>query len=64
MAGRPTKEPGQKMNVPLRIMLTAQQQELIRQAAEREGLDMTGWARPILLRAASQSREKRGRNQA
>ncbi len=40
------------MNKPLRIMLTAKQDELIRQAAELVGIDMTAWARPILLEAA------------
>jgi len=52
MAGRPTKEPGQKMDVPLRIMLTAEQNRLIREAADEHGLDVSGWARPILLEAA------------
>jgi uncharacterized protein (DUF1778 family) len=33
-------------------MLTAEQDDLIRRAAELEGLDMTAWARPILLEAA------------
>jgi hypothetical protein len=49
MAGRPTKEPGEKMDIPLRIMLTSSQNDLIRQAA---GGDVSGWARPILLQAA------------
>lgn len=52
MAGRPTKEPGEKMDIPLRIMLTASQDELIRQAAAG---DVSGWARPILLEAARKS---------
>lgn len=52
MAGRPTKEPGQKMDVPLRIMLTAEQDAIIRQAARQQGLDVSGWARALLLRAA------------
>jgi hypothetical protein len=55
MAGRPTKEPGQRMNVPLRIMLTAQQDALIREAAKRHGADVSGWARPILVEAAKRS---------
>jgi len=49
MAGRPTKEPGEKMDIPLKIMLTSSQDELIRQAA---GGDVSAWARPILLQAA------------
>ncbi len=52
MAGRPTKEPGEKMDVPLRIMLTSSQNELIRQAAQLESMDISPWARGILLKAA------------
>jgi uncharacterized protein (DUF1778 family) len=52
MAGRPTKNPGQKMDVALRIMLTADMDKLIRQAAEMDGLDISSWARPILLDVA------------
>jgi hypothetical protein len=53
MAGRPTKEPGGKMDIPLRIMLTAEQDRLIREQAAREGTDVSTWARPILLEAAT-----------
>jgi len=52
MAGRPTKEPGQKMDIPLRIMLTAEQNQLIRDAARQAGTDVSTWARPILLATA------------
>jgi uncharacterized protein (DUF1778 family) len=52
MAGRPTKNPGQKMDVALRIMLTADMDKLIRLAAELDGLDISSWARPILLDVA------------
>lgn len=55
-AGRPTKEPGEKMDVPLRIMLTASQNELIRQAA---GGDVSSWARAILLEAARRQAAKK-----
>jgi len=40
------------MNVPLRIMLTAEQKRLIEEAAKLDQADMTAWVRPILLRAA------------
>lgn len=50
--GRPPKDKALLMNIPLRIMLTADQRELIERAAVTEGLDMTAWARPILLTAA------------
>lgn len=53
MAGRPPKEPGQRMNVPLKIMLTQAQHDLIRQAAQDR--DVSSWARPILLQAARKS---------
>jgi uncharacterized protein (DUF1778 family) len=40
------------MDVPLRIMLTADMDKLIRRAAESHGADISAWARPILLEAA------------
>lgn len=49
---RPKKEKSLLMNRSIRLMLTADQEKLIHQAAELEGLDMTAWARPILLQAA------------
>ena len=55
MAGRPTKEPGQRMDVPLKIMLTAEQSELIREAA---GGELSAWARAILLQAAREKVEQ------
>ena len=49
----------------LRIMLTADQRELIEQAAKAGGLDMTAWARPILLQTAqdqlAEAGQKKGR---
>lgn len=53
--GRPPKDKRLLMNIPLRIMLTSDQREIIEQAAVSEGLDMTGWARPILLEAAKRA---------
>jgi uncharacterized protein (DUF1778 family) len=50
--GRPPKDKSLLMNIPLRIMLTADQRELIETAAKLDGADMTAWARPILLEAA------------
>jgi uncharacterized protein (DUF1778 family) len=49
---RPAKDPRFLMNIPLRIMLTQDQRELIEKAAEATGGDMAAWARPILIRAA------------
>jgi hypothetical protein len=50
--GRPPKDKRLLMNIPLRIMLSGEQREVIERAALIEGLDMTAWARPILLEAA------------
>jgi uncharacterized protein (DUF1778 family) len=47
----PAKDPRLLMNIPLRIMLTQDQRELIEKAADATGGDMAAWARPILLRA-------------
>lgn len=52
---RPKKDAKLLMNIPLRIMLTADQRKLIEQAARTEGVDMTAWARPVLLKAAKQT---------
>ena len=49
---RPKKDARLLMTIPLRIMLTADQRELIERAAKGAGVDMTAWARPILLEAA------------
>jgi uncharacterized protein (DUF1778 family) len=53
------------MNESLRITLTADQKDLIERAAKLVGLDMTAWARPILLEMAKTavggSREHRSR---
>lgn len=58
MAGRPTKEPGERMTIPLKIMLTPSQDAMIRQAA---GGDVSAWARPILLEAAGARAAKTGK---
>ena len=52
------------MKFPLRIMLTADQDRLIRRAAELERVDLTAWARPILLQAARKrvGRSRKGAN--
>jgi hypothetical protein len=49
-AGKPTRKHGEKMIIPLKIMLTKSQDRLIRQAAA--GGDIAKWVRPILLEAA------------
>jgi hypothetical protein len=51
---RPHKDKRLLMNQPLRIMLTAEQKDLIEQAAKAQSLDTSAWARPILMRAAQE----------
>jgi uncharacterized protein (DUF1778 family) len=56
--GRPPKDKRLLMNIPLRIMLTAEQKALIEEAAQMDQVDMTAWARPILLQAARKRLDK------
>lgn len=49
---RPPKKPEQRMDVDLRIPVTAAQKDLVQQAAMAAGMDMASWARPILHEAA------------
>jgi uncharacterized protein (DUF1778 family) len=49
---RPKKDKDDLKNVPLRIMLTADQKELIDEAAAAMKMETSTWARPILLTAA------------
>lgn len=50
--GRPRKNEGALMNVPLRIMLTAGQKRLIAEAATLDQVDMSEWSRRLLLKTA------------
>ena len=52
--GRPAKPDDDRKDVDLRIPVTADQKELVAEAARHVGEDMAAWARPILLRAAQQ----------
>ena len=49
---RPLKDKDLLLNVPLRIMLTADQKDLIADAAKMDGVDVAVWVRPIILDAA------------
>jgi uncharacterized protein (DUF1778 family) len=51
---RPPKDRSLLMNIPLRLMLTADQKELIDRAARLEKLEISAWARPLLLQAAQE----------
>ncbi len=50
--GRPRKEKGQLLNIPLRIMVTPTQRDLIEEALRLEQSEFSEWARAILLRSA------------
>jgi uncharacterized protein (DUF1778 family) len=57
---RPKKDERLLKTIPLRIMLTAEQRQLIEEAATADGMDLTAWARPILLQAAQDRIAKSG----
>jgi uncharacterized protein (DUF1778 family) len=50
--GRPPKDARLRMNVPVRIMVTAEQKQLLDAAVALENEELSGWGRAILLRAA------------
>jgi uncharacterized protein (DUF1778 family) len=50
--GRPPKDEGQKMRIPVRIMVTAEQKQLLDEAAAFQGGELSAWARLVLLNAA------------
>src|SRR5258707_950976 len=50
--GRPPKNKAERKDVDLRIPVTAEQKELVVQAARIEGADMAAWVRPIVILAA------------
>jgi hypothetical protein len=61
---RPPKDKRLLMNVPLRIMLTAEQKAMIEEAARLDQSEIAAWARPLLLQAAQQRLAKEKRKQA
>jgi uncharacterized protein (DUF1778 family) len=61
---RPPKDKRLLMNVPLRIMLTAEQKAMIERAAKLDQMDMTAWVRPVLLQAAEERIARAKRKQA
>lgn len=56
MAGRKPKADADRKDDQLRIPLTASQKELIREVAELAGVDMTAWARTVLLETAAKKK--------
>jgi hypothetical protein len=61
---RPKKPPDDRMSDQIRIPLTADQKRLIAEAAGLNALEMTAWARSVLVRAAEMERSSRGRKGA
>jgi uncharacterized protein (DUF1778 family) len=55
---RPLKDPSLKMDVDLRVPVTADQKTMIYEAAKADQLDVAAWVRPILLDAARSRLEK------
>jgi len=52
-AGRPKKPPDQRRDTDLRIPVTAEEKQIIQQAAQQgESGELAGWARAVLLAAA------------
>ena len=49
---RPPKDPALRLTDQLRIPLSADQKQLIIEAAKIDSIDMTAWARAALLQAA------------
>jgi hypothetical protein len=58
---RPKKLESLRMDDDLRIPMTSAQKDVIRQAAELAGVDMTAWARPILFASAQRALAGAGR---
>jgi hypothetical protein len=61
-AGRPRKGENEKVqNYPVMVyMPNAEAFEMVREAAEREGLSISGWARSVLLNEAKKLVGKKG----
>lgn len=57
---RPAKEPHLRMNIDLRIPVTAEQKQTIMDAIADEPEGFAAWARDVLLRAA-EKRAARGK---
>ena len=51
---RPKKDKDLLMDHYLRVMLTADQDAAIRQAAKTAGIDVSAWVRAVLLEAAQE----------
>jgi hypothetical protein len=50
--GRPPKDENQRLTVPLRLMVTTTQKNVVDEALRLDGSEFSEWARTILLDAA------------
>ena len=57
--GRPPKPKDTLLNAILRVMLTGEQRELVRQAATLDGEDDSAWARRIVVETAKRRISKK-----
>lgn len=55
---RPKKPPDDRMSDQIRIPLTAEQKRLITEAAGFNALEMTAWARSVLVRIAAEEQAR------
>lgn len=52
MAGRPKKDTGERRENVLRIRLTESERRVLDKASKGKGLDVSAWARMVLLESA------------
>lgn len=59
--GRPPKDPNLRMDTDLRIPVTTEQKDQIMQAIADEPAGLAAWARAVLLQAAQDRINNKGR---
>jgi hypothetical protein len=58
MAGRPKKAEGEARKNVLRILLTESEREALEEAARSKSLNVSSWARSVLLTLATRIKDK------
>ena len=53
MAGRPKSDEGDRRDLEVRVRVTADERERFQKAAAENGLDLSAWARQLMMRASS-----------
>jgi uncharacterized protein (DUF1778 family) len=56
---RPKKQPADLKDITLKIRVTSEQRLRLQQAADAEGLELSGWLRQVALRQAGRRRESK-----